>query len=95
MPSVSNIANTIIKVKKHGYWITGTTINKGENLNTVSLPFPLALILGSEGKGMSKGLQKHVDLNLTIPMQGANLSFNVAMACAILCYEINKQNLVA
>ncbi|MBI5409713.1 MAG: 23S rRNA (guanosine(2251)-2'-O)-methyltransferase RlmB, partial [Nitrospirae bacterium] len=35
--------------------------------------------------------QKHLDLKITLPMRGAQLSFNVAMACAIFCHEIAKQ----
>jgi len=88
---VTNLTTTLIEAKKAGYWAAGTVTEGGEDINKVSLPFPLCLVLGSEGKGIRHGLQKHLDLKITLPMRGAQLSFNVAMACAIFCHEIAKQ----
>lgn len=88
---VTNLSAALLNAKKAGYWAVGTVVEDGENLNKVSLPFPLALVLGSEGKGVRYGIQKHLDMKVTLPMKGAQLSFNVAMACAIFCHEIAKQ----
>ncbi len=88
---VTNLTTTLIEAKKAGYWVAGTVIEGGEDINKVSLPFPLCLVLGSEGTGIRHGLQKHLDLKITLPMRGAQLSFNVAMACAIFAHEIVKQ----
>lgn len=88
---VTNLTTTLIETKKAGYWAVGTVIEGGEDINKVSLPFPLCLVLGSEGTGIRYGLQKHLDLKITLPMRGAQLSFNVAMACAIFAHEIAKQ----
>ena len=88
---VTNLTTALIEAKKTGYWAAGTVTEGGEDINKVSLPFPLCLVLGSEGTGIRYGLQKHLDLKITLPMKGAQLSFNVAMACAIFCYEIAKQ----
>ena len=88
---VTNLSAALLKAKKAGYWAVGTVVEDGENLNRVSLPFPLALVLGSEGKGVRYGIQKHLDMKVTLPMKGAQLSFNVAMACAIFCHEIARQ----
>ncbi len=89
---VSNLACGLKRAKDAGYFIAGTAVSGGTNLARSILKFPLGLILGSEGKGMNSQLQKYIDLNLTIPMAGAPLSFNVAMASAIFCYEIARQN---
>lgn len=89
---VTNLSAALLKAKKAGYWAVGTVVEDGQNLNKVSLPFPLALVLGSEGKGVRYGIQKHLDMKVTLPMKGARLSFNVAMACAIFCHEIAKQS---
>ena len=62
-----------------------------ERLDEISLPFPLGVVLGSEGKGIRYGVQKHLDIKVQIPMRGAPLSFNVAAACAILCYGVASQ----
>jgi len=90
---VSNLATALIDVKKAGYWVAGTVVEGGEDLNKVTLPSPVCLILGSEGKGIREGLQKQIDVKVTLPMPGAKLSFNVAMAAAIFCYEITKQKI--
>ena len=81
----------LLKAKKAGYWIVGTVVEEGEDINRVKLPFPLCLVLGSEGKGIRHGIKKHLDMRVSLPMKGAALSFNVAMACAIFCHEISKQ----
>ncbi|MEA3560927.1 MAG: 23S rRNA (guanosine(2251)-2'-O)-methyltransferase RlmB [Candidatus Omnitrophota bacterium] len=89
---VTNLSNAVIKVGKSGYWIVGAVVSeKAEDIGKVSLPFPLGLVLGSEGGGIRYGLEKHLDIKAHIPMQGARLSFNVNMACAIFCHEICKQ----
>lgn len=89
---VSNLSNAIISAKKKGYWIIGTEVsNNAKNINEILLPFPAGIVLGSEGKGIRKGIQKHIDISLHIPMARANFSFNVASVCAIFCYELTKQ----
>ena len=89
---VSNLANSIIAAKRKEYWILGAVVSQGaQAINKISLPFPLALVLGSEGAGIRYGLEKQIDIKASIPMQGARLSFNAAVACAIFCHEIAKQ----
>ena len=88
---VSNTLNALSNAKQQGYWIAGTVVDDGDSIQTTSLPFPLALVLGSEGSGIKPAIQKHLDLSITLDMKGAKLSLNVAMAAAVFCYEINKQ----
>jgi len=89
---VSNLSNAIIRAKQNNYWIVGAeAADTAESINKTSLPFPLGLVLGSEGEGIRHGLKKHLDVKVHIPMQGAKLSFNVSMACTIFCHEITKQ----
>lgn len=88
---VVNLSRAIRDAKDAGYWVAGAVVEEGDEIDKVSFPFPLAVVLGSEGKGLRYGILKHVDIRVTIPMTGARLSFNVAMACAILCYEITRQ----
>lgn len=89
---VSNLSHAVLSAKKRGYWIMGAVVNsEAEYINKTSLPFPLGLVLGSEGEGIRYGLQKHLDVKARIPMQGVKLSFNVAIAFAVFCYEISKQ----
>jgi len=88
---INNLSNALIHAKKAGWWIAGAVTDGGEDLNKVSFPFPLCIVLGSEGKGIHYGVGKHIELKVTLPMRGAALSFNVSMAAAIFCYEIAKQ----
>jgi len=88
---VTNLSTALIKAKKVGYWAVGTVVEGGQDINTTSLPFPLCLVLGAEGRGIRYGIQKHLDLKVTLPMQGAQLSLNVAMACAVFSHEIVRQ----
>lgn len=91
--SENNLAPVIDDAKKLGFWIAGAVVDEqADDLTQVSLPFPLGLVLGSEGGGIRKGLLKRLDLRLFIPMRGAPLSFNVNMACGIFCHEITRQN---
>jgi 23S rRNA (guanosine2251-2'-O)-methyltransferase len=90
--SVNNLAPVIDKAKELGFWIAGAVVDgEGEDITRVSFPFPLGVVLGSEGAGIRKGLQKRIDIRTWIPMRGAPLSFNVNVACAIFCHEISKQ----
>ena len=77
--------------KKEGYWIVGTIVEGGENLHDCKLPYPLGIVMGSEGKGIRQGLRGHIDKAVYIPMSGAKLSLNVASATAVICYEAQKQ----
>lgn len=90
--SVNNLVIPMDEAKKLGFWIAGAVVDEeGEDISQVSFPFPLGIVLGSEGTGIRKGLQKRLDIRARIPMRGAPLSFNVSMACAIFCHEITKQ----
>lgn len=89
---ITNLSTAIIAAKRKGFWIIGADINQdAETINKVAMPFPLGIVLGSEGEGIRYGISKHLDKRVRIPMNGAKLSFNVAVACAIICYEISKQ----
>jgi len=90
--SVNNLAPVVDAAKKAGFWVAGAMVgDETEDVSSLSFPFPLALVLGSEGGGIRKGLQKRLDLRVSIPMPGVALSFNVSMACAIFFHEISKQ----
>lgn len=88
---VGNMSQALTEAKESGYWVVGAVVEDGADINKVSLPFPLCLVLGSEGKGIRHGIDKHLDMKVTLPMKGAQLSFNVAMSYAIFAHEIAKQ----
>jgi 23S rRNA (guanosine2251-2'-O)-methyltransferase len=88
---VNNLSTALIKAKKAGYWIVGTVVEGGQDISNTSLPFPICIVMGSEGKGIRHGIKKQLEVKVSLPMKGAKLSLNVAMASAIFCHEIAKQ----
>jgi len=90
---VTNLGTASEKAKKAGYWIAGTAPTGGTPLHSADWPVPLAVVLGSEGSGIRPGLEKQMELSLTLPMPGAALSFNVATAAALIAYEVTRRRL--
>ncbi|MFA5059157.1 MAG: 23S rRNA (guanosine(2251)-2'-O)-methyltransferase RlmB [Candidatus Omnitrophota bacterium] len=88
---VSNLNSAISLAKKSGIWIVGAVTKEGKDLRDISFSFPLALVLGSEQKGIRDIILKQIDLPVTIPMSHPQLSLNVAQATGMIGYEIAKQ----
>lgn len=86
-----NLAQALAVMKKEGFWICGAAVRGGEDISKLSFPFPLCVVLGSEGKGIRYGVDKLLEMRVSLPMKGAPLSFNVAQASAVFCYEIARQ----
>ncbi len=87
---VTNLARTIESLKERGYWIYGAAA-EGDPLDIIDFRGKVALVLGSEGKGIRRNVLEHCDRTVTIPMSGRIQSFNVATAAAVLCYEVRRQ----
>ncbi|MBF0330758.1 MAG: 23S rRNA (guanosine(2251)-2'-O)-methyltransferase RlmB [Candidatus Omnitrophica bacterium] len=88
---VSNLNNAIEKAKSKGVWIAGGVVKDGDDIAKVKLPFPLGLVMGSEGKGIRDVTLTRLDLKLTVPMAQPRLSLNAAHATTLFCYEIKRQ----
>ncbi len=82
---VANIRNVLREFKKRGGWVVSVEVG-GENIYNFRPPYPLALVLGSEGKGVSKSVLKDSDFVVSIPMAGKVNSLNVASAAAIAIF---------
>ncbi|MCR4962619.1 MAG: 23S rRNA (guanosine(2251)-2'-O)-methyltransferase RlmB [Firmicutes bacterium] len=87
---VSNLTQTIEELKKQGFWIIGGDM-QGQCLWQVDMSGPIALVMGSEGKGLSPLVRKHCDFIASIPMQGQVGSLNVSVAAGILLYEAARK----
>jgi 23S rRNA (guanosine2251-2'-O)-methyltransferase len=87
---VTNLARALEVLKKAGYWIYGAAAG-GDHPNTIDFRGKVALVVGSEGKGIRRNVLEHCDRVVTIPMAGHVESFNVATAAAVLCYEVRRQ----
>ena len=84
---VPNLNSTITKLKQDGYWIIGTDM-EGSNYRTIDYHMPICLIIGNEGKGMSKVIKDNCDYIATIPMTGKINSLNASVSCAIILSQI-------
>jgi len=87
---VANIAQTIDELKKSGIWIAGAD-STGQNLYTAPLTGALALVIGSEGDGISRLVKEKCDFLVAIPMPGAMSSLNASVAAAVCMYEILRR----
>lgn len=92
---VSNLSQAIDTLKTHDFWVYGTAVSgetsvyHQQNYNT-----PVALVMGSEEKGLSPKIQKHCDILIRIPMLGMLESLNVSTATAVFLYEVVRQQSV-
>jgi 23S rRNA (guanosine2251-2'-O)-methyltransferase len=87
---VVNINQAIGLLKKNNFWIVGVE-NGEQNLEDADLPFPLAIIIGSEGFGLHSLTKKCCDFLISIPQKNTISSLNVSCACAVILYEIYKK----
>jgi 23S rRNA (guanosine2251-2'-O)-methyltransferase len=87
---VTNINQTIEELKKKGVWVAGTDMN-GEVCYKANLKGPMAIVIGSEGKGISKLVRENCDLIISIPMKGEINSLNASVAAGIVMYEGMRQ----
>ncbi len=88
---VTNNVRAVKKAKEKGIWIAGAIAEGEKDIVKTDLTFPLAVVIGSEGKGIRPGLHECLDTGLSLPMRGAALSYNVAVATALVCYEISRR----
>jgi 23S rRNA (guanosine2251-2'-O)-methyltransferase len=88
---VSNLTNTLKKLKNEGYWVFGADQQAASPLPKTSFAYPSILIVGNEHKGISPTLQKSIDQNVSIPMAGQLDSLNVSVATGILLYNMVQQ----
>lgn len=88
---VTNIVQTIESLKKLNIWVVGTDSSGEKPYFEADLTGPVALVVGSEGEGMSKLTGKSCDFIVNIPMLGEISSLNAAVAGAIVTFEIVRQ----
>ena len=82
-----NLNRTIDELKARGVWVIGTAMD-GENAMTADLTGPVALVIGSEGEGISRLTLEKCDRTLTLPMKGSIESLNASVAAGVLMYEV-------
>ncbi|HZK23631.1 MAG TPA: 23S rRNA (guanosine(2251)-2'-O)-methyltransferase RlmB [Atopostipes sp.] len=86
---VTNLSQTIQELKERGLWIFGTDMN-GTDYRDWNTDTPLCIVMGNEGKGISRLVKENVDELITIPMTGNMQSLNASVAAGILMYEVYR-----
>ncbi len=90
---VKNLVAAINELKKFGFWIAGLDAQGKESFFEHDLRLPLAVVIGGEGKGLSRLVAEHCDFLLSIPMAGQSESLNASVAAGIVFYEYVRQTL--
>ena len=87
---VGNLVNTIKELKEKGYWVIGTDMN-GQDYKTIDYTGKIVIIIGNEGKGMSRLVKENCDFIASIPMRGNVNSLNASVASALIIYEVVRK----
>ena len=88
---VPNIPALLKDLKKQGVWVFGTSADGNTTLYNADLKGPAAIVIGSEGTGMTRLAAENCDFLVSIPMKGKISSLNASAAAAILLYEAVRQ----
>ena len=88
--SVTNLNNAIEKLKQNNIWVYGLELG-GQDIYKTNLTGPIALVVGSEGFGISRLVKQNCDEIVTLAQKGQINSLNASVACGIAVYEILKQ----
>ena len=88
---VNNINNTIKYLKENDIWICGTDMSTDTYYYDQDYKMPIAIVIGSEGFGMSRLVKENCDFLVKIPMKGKITSLNASVSAGIVMYEVVKQ----
>ena len=88
---VTNLSRIIQQIKKRDIWVVGLDGNTQSSIYNVNLTGPIAIVVGSEGKGIRPLIKKNYDQIISIPMAGNIESLNVSVATAIALFESKRQ----
>ncbi len=89
---VNNLVNALKELKDHGFWVIGTDM-QGEDYRTLDYSGKVVLVIGNEGKGLSRLTRENCDFMAKIPMRGEVNSLNASVAAALVIYEAVKDEL--
>lgn len=89
---VGNLSSTIDELKKRGLWVYTADMD-GQNWCETDFSGPVALVVGSEGNGVSRLIKEKSDFVVSLPMRGKITSLNASVAAGILMYEVSRQRL--
>lgn len=88
---VTNLSQTIAGLKQQGLWIAGTDASGTTDYRQMDVDLPLGLVIGSEGRGMSRIVKEACDFLICLPMAGHVTSLNASVAAGLLMYEVYRK----
>jgi 23S rRNA (guanosine2251-2'-O)-methyltransferase len=88
---VTNLNRTADELKEQGVWLIGSDAQAPQSYSQVDYTLPTALVIGNEGKGISRLLKEKCDLLIQLPMKGHVSSLNASVAAALLMYEVLRK----
>lgn len=88
---VTNIVRTMEELKEKGVWMAGTDASGEQDIREARFDMPIGIVIGSEGKGMSRLVRETCDFVVRLPMVGHVNSLNASVAAALLMFEVMKQ----
>lgn len=88
---VANLTALLKELKEEGLWVFGTAADGATSLYQADLKGPAAIVIGSEGNGMSRLVREQCDFLVSIPMRGQVNSLNASAAAAVVLYEAVRQ----
>lgn len=88
---VTNLTQTIKKLKKENFWVVGTDMETDQTIHDVDADSNLVVVIGSEGKGISRLVKENCDYVVKIPMVGHVNSLNASVSAALVIYEIFRK----
>jgi 23S rRNA (guanosine2251-2'-O)-methyltransferase len=88
---VTNLSRTVEELKERGLWIVGTDAKGSDDYRNLDGNMPIGIIIGSEGKGMSRILKEKCDFLIHMPMVGKVTSLNASVAAGLLMYEVYRK----
>lgn len=90
---IPNIKHAIISMRESGITVMGGEAEIGKKLWDQDLRVPLAIVIGSEGRGLRKTVREYCDIMVSIPMKGAVNSLNASVATGIVIFEVLRQRI--
>lgn len=88
---VTNLVRTMEELKERGIWIAGTDAAGAEDYRRFDGTMPLCLVIGSEGRGVSRLVKEKCDFLIQLPMSGHVTSLNASVAASLLMYEVYRK----
>lgn len=89
--AVTNLSRSLEGLKQRGIWIAGAAGEAEQSLYAMNFKQPIAIVMGSEGKGLRRLTREHCDYLMSIPMSGALSSLNVSVATGLCLFEAVRQ----